>query len=67
MNTQAAKRAFSYGEALAYLGFKRRAFDKHIKPLLPEPTPAGTSRLWDRFDLDAAFDKYRGQRNGRPG
>src|SRR4051812_20761630 len=61
------KRCYSYAQSLAYLGIKRRAFDKHIKPLLPAPTPLGTSKIWDRLDLDQALADYRAQRNGRPG
>ena len=54
-----AKRGYSYSEAIAYLGIKRRAFERHIRPRLPPPTPCGTSRVFERADLDRAWEDYR--------
>jgi len=63
-----SKRGYSYGEAIAYLGIKRRAFDRHIRPRLPPPTPCGTSLVFERADLDRAWEDYRDARRteGRP-
>jgi predicted DNA-binding transcriptional regulator AlpA len=57
-----SKRGYSYGEAIAYLGIKRRAFDRHIRPRLPPPTPCGTSLVFERSDLDLAWEAYRAKR-----
>jgi len=54
-----SKRGYSYGEAIAYLGIKRRAFERHIRPRLPPPTPCGTSLVFERADLDRAWEDYR--------
>ncbi len=56
------KRGYTYAEAMAYLGLKRRAFDRHIRPRLPPPTPCGTSRVFERTDLDRAWEEYRAAR-----
>lgn len=63
-----SKRGYSYGEAIAYLGIKRRAFDRYIRPRLPPPTPCGTSLVFERADLDHAWEDYRDARRaeGRP-
>jgi len=53
------KRGYNHAEAMAYLGLKRRAFEKHIRPRLPPPTPCGTSRVFERADLDRAWETYR--------
>jgi hypothetical protein len=47
---------------MAYLGLKRRAFDTHIRPRLPPPTPCGTTRVFERADLDRAWEQYRASR-----
>jgi hypothetical protein len=61
-----AKRGYSYSQAIAYLGIKRRAFERHIRPRLPPPTPCGTSRVFERADLDRAWEDYReAQRVGK--
>ena len=54
-----SKRGYSYAEAIAYLGIKRRAFERHIRPRLPPPTPCGTSLVFERADLDRAWEDYR--------
>lgn len=52
------KRGYTYAEAMSYLGLKRKAFEKHIRPRLPPPTPCGTSRVFERTDLDRAWEEY---------
>jgi len=56
------KRGYTYAEAMAYLGLKRRAFDTHIRPRLPPPTPCGTARVFEGADLDRAWEQYRASR-----
>lgn len=58
------KRGYTYAEALNYLGLKRKAFEKHIRPRLPAPTPCGTSRVFERVDLDRAWEEYCAARRG---
>lgn len=53
------KRGYTCAEAMGYLGLKRRAFEKHIRPRLPSPTPCGTTRLFERSDLARAWEEYR--------
>jgi hypothetical protein len=53
------KRGYRYVEAMNYLGLKRKAFERHIRPRLPAPTPCGTSLVFERADLDRAWDEYR--------
>jgi hypothetical protein len=52
------KRGFTYAEARGYLGLKRRAFEKYIRPRLPAPTPCGTCLVFERADLDRAWEAY---------
>jgi len=62
------KRGYTYAEAMSYLGLKRKAFEKHIRPRLLPPTPCGTSRVFERADLDRAWDEYcKAQRSAHPG
>lgn len=56
------KRGYTCAEAMNYLGLKRRAFEKHIRPRLPPPTPCGTTHVFERGDLDRAWDEYRASR-----
>ena len=58
-----SKRGYNYAEAIAYLGIKRRAFERHIRPRLPPPTPCGTSLVFERGDLDRAWEAYRAARS----
>lgn len=54
------KRGFTTQEAQAYLGVRRRFFDTNIAPLLAgKGTPAGPSTIYERADLDAAWDTYK--------
>ena len=57
------KRGFTYAEARDYLGLKRRAFEKYIRPRLPPPTPCGTCLVFERTDLDRAWEAYRRSRH----
>jgi hypothetical protein len=58
------KRGLNCQEAAAYLGVKRRAFERYIRPHLAS-VKLGTSVIFDRFDLDRVFEEYKG-RSGRP-
>jgi len=54
-----SKRCYSTQEALAYLGVRRRFFETAIRPLLAgKGVSAGTSIIYERADLDAAWDAY---------
>lgn len=57
------KRGFTCAEAMDYLGLRRRAFEKHIRPRLPPPTPCGTTHVFERSDLDRAWEEYRAARS----
>jgi hypothetical protein len=56
------KRGYTYAEAMAYLGLKRRAFDAHIRSRLSAAVPCGTARVFQRVDLDRAWDEYCAER-----
>lgn len=58
------KRGYNCQEAAQYLGIKRRAFEKHFRPLLTGAS-IGTSVIFDRFDLDRILEEHI-KRNGRP-
>ena len=58
------KRGFNSQEAMAYLGVRRKAFDKYFRPKLIG-TKFGTSVIYDRLDLDNILEHYK-SRNGRP-
>ncbi len=54
------KRGYSTAEAMAYLGVRRRTFDTVIKPLLDgRGVRAGTSIIYERQDLDDAWERYK--------
>ncbi|MHA6905446.1 hypothetical protein [Ralstonia syzygii] len=54
------KRLFNTQEAMAYLGMKRKAFDTLIAPVLKgKGVKVGTSILFERCDLDAAWETYK--------
>jgi hypothetical protein len=54
------KRGYTTGEALTYLGIKRRAFERHIQPLLRcKGIRIGTCIVFDVSDLDAAWEAYK--------
>ncbi|MET1082425.1 MAG: hypothetical protein ABWY12_05145, partial [Burkholderiales bacterium] len=58
MVNQRDKRCYTCAEAMTYLGLKRRAFEKHIRPRLPSPMPCGTTRVFEGADLDRAWEEY---------
>lgn len=58
------KRGYNCQEAAHYLGIKRRAFDKLFRPFLTG-IHAGTSLIFDRFDLDRVLEEHK-HRNERP-
>ncbi len=54
------KRGFTTQEAQTYLGVRRRFFETNLAPLLAgKGTPAGPSTIYERRDLDAAWDAYK--------
>jgi hypothetical protein len=54
------KRGFNTAASIEYLGIKRRAFETHIMPLLAgKGTPCGNSVIYERTDLDAAWEQYK--------
>src|SRR5690349_20394379 len=57
----------TYSETLQYLRIARRAFEIHVRPLLPPPVKVGTRALWKREDVRRAWEEYALRRNGRPG
>lgn len=60
------KRGFTTQEAQAYLGVRRRFFETNIAPRLAgKGTPAGPSIIYERTDLDAAWDDYKASLSAR--
>jgi hypothetical protein len=60
MEAHMQKRGFNIQEAQAYLGVKRKFFDTNLAPLLAgKGTRAGTATIFERTDLDAAWDTYK--------
>jgi len=54
------KRNLNTQEAQHYLGVRRRFFESKIAPLLVgKGVRAGTSIVFERSDLDAAWDQYK--------
>ena len=54
------KRGFNTQDAMTYLGVRSRFFDTHIAPMLKgKGVRAGTSIIYERADLDAAWDRYK--------
>ncbi|XXQ55655.1 hypothetical protein ACA040_004373 [Xenophilus aerolatus] len=53
-------RGLSYAEAMKYVGVKRRTFDEEWRPHLTAMRQ-GSCLVFDRFDLDALFDKFKSQ------
>jgi hypothetical protein len=55
-----SQRCFNTTEAVAYLGLKRRSFEIHILPrIAARGVRIGTSVVFERADLDAAWEKYK--------
>lgn len=54
------KRGFTKTEAMTYLGVKRRFFDENLMPYLKgKAVKAGPALIFDKKDLDAAWDSYK--------
>lgn len=54
------KRGFNIQEAQAYLGVKRKFFDTNLAPLLADKgTRTRTAMIFERTDLDAAWETYK--------
>ena len=53
-------RGLSRIEAAAYVGLGVTFFDQKVREgALPKPLKIGKRKLWDRRELDAAFDKLK--------
>jgi predicted DNA-binding transcriptional regulator AlpA len=53
-------RGLSRDEAATYVGLGVTFFDEKVKEgVLPKPLKIGKRKLWDRRELDAAFDKLK--------
>ena len=59
-------RGIRISEAHKYLGVGRAVFDREFRPRLQVMDFGHSTKVVDRFELDALFDEYR-ERNGRPG
>lgn len=58
------KRYFNKTEAMHYLGVKRRFFDNSLMPYLEgKTTKAGSALIFDRSDLDQAWESYKLSQN----
>jgi len=54
------KRCFNTQEAMDYLGVRRRFFVERIAPTLEDKkVRAGTSIVYEKADLDEAWDRYK--------
>lgn len=54
------KRGFNKAAAISYLGVGRRFFETNIIPTLDgKGVSAGTSLIFEREDLDIAWDQYK--------
>jgi hypothetical protein len=53
-------------DAPGYLGINRNKFDKEVRPYLVAISMGKHTIIFDRYDLDAWFDKYKSE-NGRVG
>ena len=58
MSDKISKRGYNAQESMAYLGIKRKAFDKYFRPYLSS-IKFGTSVIFDLVDLDAVMDDYK--------
>lgn len=54
------KRGFNKTEAMVYLGVKRRFFDEKLMPYLEgKVVKAGAALIFDKKDLDSAWEEYK--------
>lgn len=62
LHTHFAPRGLSRPQAAAYVGVSPNTFDAMIRDgLMPGPKRARARVLWDRHQLDAAFDELPGE------
>lgn len=59
------KRGYTYAQAMAYAGVKRRTFDTTWRPRLVA-IRQGSCLLYDRADLDRLFDEFKADAAGAP-
>lgn len=53
-----AKRGLSRTEAAGYIGIGTTLFDKLVEAgQMPRPKRIGVRNVWDRFEVDLAFDR----------
>ena len=53
-----AKRGLSRSEAAGYIGIGTTLFDKMVEAgQMPRPKRIGVRNVWDRFEVDLAFDR----------
>lgn len=53
-----AKRGLSRTEAAGYIGIGTTLFDKMVEAgQMPRPKRIGVRNVWDRFEVDLAFDR----------
>jgi hypothetical protein len=59
------KRGLTLGQAMEYIGVKRRTFDSQWRPRLVA-IPQGVILLFDRQEIDRLFDEFKLQASGDP-
>jgi predicted DNA-binding transcriptional regulator AlpA len=60
-------RGLARGEAATYVGVSSSFFDKLVEDgLMPTPKHIGSRRVWDRLELDDAFDALPTNDNVNP-
>jgi predicted DNA-binding transcriptional regulator AlpA len=53
-------RGLSRIEAASYIGVSPSLFDQMVKEgRMPRPIPINSRRVWDRWELDAAFEALK--------
>jgi predicted DNA-binding transcriptional regulator AlpA len=62
-----AVRGLSRTEAAAYIGVSPSLFDAMVKDgRIPRPVRVNSRRIWDMWELDAAFDDLKDQLETNP-
>ena len=60
-------RGLARGDAAIYIGVSSSFFDRLVQDgLMPTPKHIGSRRVWDRFELDDAFDALPTNDNVNP-
>jgi predicted DNA-binding transcriptional regulator AlpA len=60
-------RGLARGEAAVYIGVSPSFFDKLVQDgIMPAPKHIGARRIWDRLELDEAFDSLPTNDNVNP-